>query len=69
MAGKASLAVSEAQITITRAAKPKRIDEETGKRLKIQSDSLLRVRPIVILLMDEELTRLAASVLDQFDNV
>ncbi len=66
---KTSLAVSEAQITITRAAKPKRINEETGKKLKVQSGSLLRVRLIVTRLKDEELTRLAASVLDQFGDV
>ncbi len=59
----------EARITITRAVKSKRIDEETGTRLKVQSGSLFRVRLIVIRMMDEELTRLAASVLDQFGDV
>ncbi|TDB41259.1 transposase, partial [Photorhabdus khanii] len=55
---KAGLAVSEAGITITRAAKPKRIHEETGKRLKVQSGPPLPVRLIVVRLMDEEGQRL-----------
>ena len=44
---KASLSVGEAPVTLTRAAKPKRTDKETGKRLKVQAGPPLPVRLVV----------------------
>jgi Transposase DDE domain len=51
---KASLSVGEASVTLTRMAKPKRIDRETGRRVKAQAGSPLPVRLVVAQLSDNE---------------
>ncbi|WP_242688786.1 hypothetical protein [Photorhabdus tasmaniensis] len=50
---KAHLAVSETEVIITRAAKPKRIDTHTGKRVKADPGKPLDVRLVVVRLSDD----------------
>lgn len=49
---KANIATSETQVTITRNAKSKRVDEATGKRVAAQKGEALSVRLIVVQLSD-----------------
>ena len=51
---KAGIAVSEARITITRAAKPKQVCEVTGKRIPVQKGEALAVRLIAVQLTDKQ---------------
>lgn len=55
----ACIAVSETGVKITRDAKPKRVDETTGKRVQAQKGEALSVRLIVVQLSDEEGSALA----------
>ncbi|MGV7963853.1 transposase [Photorhabdus tasmaniensis] len=50
---KAHLAVSETEVIITRAAKLKRIDTHTGKRVKADPGKPLDVRLVVVRLSDD----------------
>lgn len=51
---KARLSVTETQVLLTRVAKPKRTDKETGKRVKAQAGPPLSVRLVVARLSDSE---------------
>ncbi|MEA9443941.1 transposase [Candidatus Fukatsuia symbiotica] len=51
---KAGLAISEAPVIITRVARPKRSDKETGRRIKAQPGHSLTVRLVVAQLSDNE---------------
>lgn len=48
------LSVGETPVTLTRVAKPKRTDRETGKRVKVQAGPPLPVRLVVARLSDSE---------------
>lgn len=50
----ACLSVAETQVPLTRVAKPKRTDKETGRRVKVQAGPPLAVRLVVARLSDSE---------------
>lgn len=50
----ACLSVAETPVTLTRVAKPKRTDKETGRRVKVQAGCPLAVRLVVARLSDSE---------------
>ena len=51
---KACMSVGEVPVTLTRVAKPKRADRETGRRVKAEAGPPLPVRLVVALLSDNE---------------
>ena len=51
---KSCLSVGEAPVALTRAAKPKRTDRKTGRRVKVQAGPPLPVRLVVARLSDSE---------------
>jgi len=50
----ACLSVAETPVTLTRVAKPRRTDKETGRRVKVQAGPPLAVRLVVARLSDSE---------------